>query len=533
MLFIVSLAIFTIILTITENLFLAMIALFLLLIWTVIVTFFTKKWKIWQKIWIISLAFVLSLSSIFVKVYRYDKKVQTISTSTWLITENMEWPQWSYFIWTWIISDIYSYQKYIFQDGWGREYFLKSEKSYKIWDEIRLNWYVSFGYTWAKDIFNLRKQLEVFKTKPDFQSIFQYEFNYPKREMMKWYYWTIYEQNSVKNDDTETKISFIQKIRKNLQDMIISAYWETPQAWLVLGMLVWDRSQIPSDDYQTFIDSWLVHIIAVSGWNIVMIVVFLSAILFFIPFYPRNAIILLTVIVYSLICGLDSSVFRAAIMWSLSLLALFRWREIDIRRAMWTAFVIMLLVNPYFLAYDVWFLLSFSAIIWIVYFSAFVDKLNKEFAEKRAEKDSEKGVIKKSLKKEKKSFKEKFQKFIRNCAKDYIEPTLWATLWVLPIMLFFMWWTNLLWIVANFFVSPIIAIVMIYGFISTILFNILPRNIFILPEKWLIDYIYRISWTTAKFGIYLHANWAWIVYVLLILFILRVILKEISKKRSH
>ena len=155
MLFIVSLAIFTIILTITENLFLAIIALLLLILWIVIINKFTKKWKIWQKIWLISLAFILSLSSIFIKVYRYDKKVQTISTAAWLIAENMEWPQWSYFIWTWIISDIYSYQKYIFQDGWGREYFLKSEKSYKIWDEIWLNWYVSPGYTWAKDIFNL------------------------------------------------------------------------------------------------------------------------------------------------------------------------------------------------------------------------------------------------------------------------------------------------------------------------------------------------------------------------------------------
>ena len=523
MLFVISLAIFTIILTITENLFLAIIALLLLIFWIVIINKFTKKWKVWQKIWLIFLAFVLSLSAIFIKVYRYDKRVQTLSNWTGLIAENMEWPQWSYFVGTWIISDIYSYQKYIFQDGAGREYFLNSEKSYQIWYEIWLNWYVSLWYTWAKNIFDLKKQLESFKTKPEFSSIFNYEFDYPKREMMKWYYWTIYEQNSIILDESGTNISFIQKIRKNLQEMIISAYWETPQAGLVLGMLVWDRSQIPSDDYDTFVDSWLVHIIAVSGWNIVMIVVFLSAILFFIPFYPRNAIILITVILYSLVCWLDSSVFRAAIMWWLSLLALFRWREIDIWRAMWIAFIVMLVVNPYFLTYDVWFLLSFSAIIWIVYFSAFVEKLSKKRAENQP----------KLTKKEKQTFKAKFQKFLKNCAKDYIVPTLWATLWVLPIMLFFMWGTNLLGIIANFFVSPIIAIVMIYGFISTILFNILSRNIFIIPEKWLINYIYRISWNTAKFGLFLSANGNWIKYVLLILFIARIILKEISKKATN
>lgn len=524
MLFIVSLAIFTIVLTITENVILGACIFLLLILWIVITNLVTKKWKYLLKIGIVALAFAISLFSIFVKIHRYDKKVQTISTSTWLIAQDLEWPQWSYFVWTWIISDIYSYQKYIFQDGAGREYFLNSEKSYQIWYEIWLNWYVSLWYTWAKNIFDLKKQFEIFKTKPDFSSIFNYEFDYPKREMMKWYYWTIYEQNSIILDENGTNISFIQKIRKNLQNMIISAYWETPQAGLVLWMLVGDRSQIPSDNYQTFIDSWLVHIIAVSGWNIVMIVVFLSAILFFIPFYPRNAIILITVILYSLVCWLDSSVFRATIMWWLSLLALFWWREIDIWRAMWTAFVVMLVVNPYFLTYDVWFLLSFSAIIWIVYFSAFVEKLSKKRTENQP----------KLTKKEKQTFKAKFQKFLKNCAKDYIVPTLWATLWVLPIMLFFMWGTNLLGIIANFFVSPIIAIVMIYGFISTILFNILPRNVFIIPEKWLINYIYRISWNTAKFGLFLSANGNWIKYVLLVLFIARIILKEIwkIKKRS-
>jgi competence protein ComEC len=77
-------------------------------------------------------------------------------------------------------------------------------------------------------------------------------------------------------------------------------------------------------DYDMFIDSGLVHIIAVSGGNIVMIVIFLSAILFRVPFYLRTFIILCAIIAYGIICGLESSVLRAVIMGSLSLLALFR-----------------------------------------------------------------------------------------------------------------------------------------------------------------------------------------------------------------
>lgn len=79
-------------------------------------------------------------------------------------------------------------------------------------------------------------------------------------------------------------------------------------------MLIGDRSQIPKDEYQQFVDSGLVHLIAVSGGNILMIVVFLQFALFRLPFYVRNVVILFTIIVYSLVCGMDSSVFRAMMM---------------------------------------------------------------------------------------------------------------------------------------------------------------------------------------------------------------------------
>ncbi len=514
MLFILPFALFIIILTLFENIFLALISRFLICVWIIIYCKIKKQNKIPIKnIWIITLALTISIISVFIKSYSYNKKISTISTSTWLIYQNWDWPQWQYFVWTWMISDIYSYHKYIFQDNAGREYFLKSTNTYKIWDEIWLNWYVSLWYTWSANIFHFAQQKNIFQNINS--ELFHYEFDYPKREMMKWYFWSITEQNSVLLNSSGDNISWIQKIRKSLQESIISAYGETPQAWLVLWMLVGDKSQIPSADYQNFIDSELVHIIAVSGGNIVMIVVFLSAILFFLPFYARNAVILITVICYSMICGLDSSVFRATVMGCLSLIALFRWREIDIWRAMWISFIVMLIINPFFLVYDVWFLLSYSAIIWIVFFQKFISNIQSKKEKTKSKKDD--------------SITSKLKKFGQNCLSDYVVPTIWATLWVLPIMLFFMWWTNLLSIIANFFISPIIAIVMIYGFISTMLFKLIPRWIRIWPEKILIKYIYFISNLTVKRWFFLNAVWDRIKWALLILFIIWVILKTTKK----
>lgn len=130
-----------------------------------------------------------------------------------------------------------------------------------------------------------------------------------------------------------------------------------------------DKSVLSERDYKDFVQSGMVHIIAVSGGNLVMIVVFLGAVLFFLPFYVRNAVIIAGVVAFAMLVGDDSSVVRALIMCVLSLLALFRGREVAIWRLMQYAFVLMLCYNPYFLAYDLGFLLSFGALGGIVLLS--------------------------------------------------------------------------------------------------------------------------------------------------------------------
>lgn len=90
-----------------------------------------------------------------------------------------------------------------------------------------------------------------------------------------------------------------------------------------MGLLIGDKSLIPTESYETFVESGLVHIIAVSGGNIAMVVILLSFLLKWIPLYIRNGLIILMIIAYATICGADSSVIRAAIMGSLTLIALF------------------------------------------------------------------------------------------------------------------------------------------------------------------------------------------------------------------
>ena len=249
-----------------------------------------------------------------------------------------------------------------------------------------------------------------------------------------------------------------------------------------------------------------------------MVLILLSFLLSFLPFYVRNGFLIVWIIFYALICGSDASVFRAAVMWSLTLIALFRGREISIRRSMMYAFLAILIFNPFSLWYDIGFILSFWAIIWIVLFQ----KFSQNLAEKKKEK-------KKWDKKEKSDF------FDCKFWKEYLVPTIWASLWTAPILIFFMNWVNLVGILLNVIIVPIIPIVTIYGFISLILSLIIKRSFWIRPEKLLMDIIYGLSQIWAKYAIFLQSDTIWKKYILVVLFIWLWIFAywKIYKKRSQ
>jgi len=406
------------------------------------------------------------------------------------------------------ISDTQKYHRYYVETEDWKTYALNSEKDYHIWDILFLS--ASQKDLDFSNIFSLSWNAIFTK---EFRN---YDFNYDKWLFMKWVDGSMYEKNSFKANCKEDCSKFtmewksphfeplgkIDNIRAWMQNTVISIFWENKYSWLLLGLFIWDKSMIPSDNYNTFVDSWLVHIIAVSGGNIAMVLILLSFLLWFLPFYVRNGFLIVWIIFYAMICGSDASVFRAAVMWSLTLIALFRGREISIRRSMMYAFMAILIFNPFSLWYDIGFILSFGAIIWIVLFQ----KFSQNLAEKKKEK-------KKWNKKEKSDF------FDCKFWKEYLVPTIWASLWTAPILIFFMNWVNLVGILLNVIIVPLIPIVTIYGFISLILSLIIPRSVRIRPEKLLMNIIYGLSQFWAKYAIFLQSWDTRKKYILVVLFV--------------
>lgn len=524
--FLIFFLIFILIFTIFENILLAGIFLVLVIIWLTIYQLISGK-KILSRQILLSLfgACVLAGLAFGIKEIRYYGKIEIwipAASPGGKIT-----PEWDNGVWkngnmenkrnfvgSGIISDISGQGKYVFEIE-NNEYLLYSEKEYRIGDVIWLVGSMDSGQIPAAKLnagMRGRKYRKI--TSWTFAvPLFSWAFDYPKWLKMKGRKGTIYEKNSIKNGKMEKwKYGFrlqsgtpewgnwvwiIQSMKKSIQEKVIDAYGKNKISGLVLGMLIGDKSQIPEKEYEQFVDSGLVHLIAVSGWNILMIVVFLQCILFFLPFYVRIACILVTITGYSLICGMDSSVFRALLMGWLSMVALFWGREINIWRLLSISAIIMLLINPYFLVYDTGFLLSYSAIIGLIYFQ------NNDKWEMKDDKWQP----------------NRLQKTLQYIYKNYISPSIWASIGIFPIIIFFMGKINLLSIIGNLFVLPIVPFVMIYGFISIYLHQFLGWSRLLWIEKICVEYIYKISELLSMYGVFLKVSWLWMKYLLLVMFL--------------
>lgn len=255
-------------------------------------------------------------------------------------------------------------------------------------------------------------------------------------------------------------------VSQRLHDNISSTY--TPRsAWLLEWMLIGWRAWIEKIEYENFITSWLVHIIAVSWSNIMMVVLLLGVLLLRVPFYIRILCIWFTIVGYSIIAGLDSSVLRALVMWCTMLIALIVGRRISIRRSIWYACIILLVLNPWTLLYDLGFTLSFGALIGILLLDHRVTWL-----------------------------------WVQSKLAKYIVPSTWAALGTLPVLIFVMWSINILSPLVNILVVPFVPILLLLW----VAWIVIWWKVVTLVE-WLTDIFFRIAQWTTEYALILEVTW--------------------------
>jgi len=145
----------------------------------------------------------------------------------------------------------------------------------------------------------------------------------------------------------------------------ILAIFPEPAAALLAGILLGVESGIPRDLRDAFSATNTAHIVAISGFNIAIIAGILTKFAQRVFLRGATFIVIGGLAAYTLLVGASASVVRAAIMGSLSVIALQVRRPNDALNALAASALVMTAWNPFTL-YDMGFQLSFLATLGLI-----------------------------------------------------------------------------------------------------------------------------------------------------------------------
>lgn len=147
-----------------------------------------------------------------------------------------------------------------------------------------------------------------------------------------------------------------------------------PAASFLAGLVLGSRRGISAHLMEDFNITGLTHIIAISGYNITLVILIVSAFFAFLNKRLKVVVATIFIIFFVILVGAGSAVVRAAIMGIIGLTALWFERQYSVSVALFAAAFFMNIWNPQILIYDVGFQLSFLATCGLVYVSPFLEK---------------------------------------------------------------------------------------------------------------------------------------------------------------
>jgi competence protein ComEC len=163
------------------------------------------------------------------------------------------------------------------------------------------------------------------------------------------------------NEAPEIFSNTIFQVRKYVNNQI-SLKQNKETAALLRGLLLADRREIDQETKTQFINSGVVHVLAVSGLHVGFI-----ALIFIILFgrfniYLRSVLTIIGLLFFMLLTGVPPSVFRATVMALVIIVAFLANRSTNIFNSLAIAALLILIINPDEI-YSPGFQLSFSAVI--------------------------------------------------------------------------------------------------------------------------------------------------------------------------
>ena len=151
---------------------------------------------------------------------------------------------------------------------------------------------------------------------------------------------------------------------------VLGRYLGEPHGSLLVGLLWGARSTMPDELIEQFRRTGTMHIVAVSGFNVMVVTSALMGVLTFCFMRRQRAfvVVMIGIITFVVLAGADPAVVRAGLMGGLVLIAHQLGRPSSNATLLLLAASIMTAFNPRVLLFDAGFHLSFAAAIGLLYF---------------------------------------------------------------------------------------------------------------------------------------------------------------------
>lgn len=228
----------------------------------------------------------------------------------------------------------------------------------------------------------------------------------------------------------------IYKFKQSFESELAEIFVE-PYSSFMAGLILGSRKGINEDLVSDFNTTGLTHIIAISGYNITLLIVVMSGMFGFLSRKRKVFASIVFIVLFVILVGASASVVRAGIMGMIGLIALWFGRDYFVSISLFSAAFFMNLWNPKILVYDVGFQLSFLATCGLVYISPGLKKYFEWLPEKFG-------------------------------LREIVTMTMSAQVLALPIILINFERLSLIAPVANVFVLPFIPAAMVFGFFAVI-----------------------------------------------------------------
>lgn len=168
-------------------------------------------------------------------------------------------------------------------------------------------------------------------------------------------------------------------LRQDVIKMYANRGITTNRLPLVSAITLGERSNLDQEQKQNFIRAGVMHIMAVSGLHAIILCMFISNILFFLKGRLEILKVFLVIIflwLFAFVTGLTPSVMRAALMFTFIEAGKLMHRRVNSINSVLASALVLIILRPSVI-FDAGFLLSYSAVIYIiVFYNDFYLKLN-------------------------------------------------------------------------------------------------------------------------------------------------------------